>query len=225
MGYNNYLKSIVFSNTFIFNVFSFIYSFPTNLQIKGRYKNKIITKGAFLKNTKIECRGENNTISIEPENRLKKCKILILGNNCNIKIAKHCRLANLELWIEDDKSEIEIGFRTTIEGGHIASTEGHSIKIGEDCMFSHAVVIRNGDSHSIFNKSTNQRINLAQDVQIGEHVWLGEGVKILKGSSVEDGAIVATGAIVSGIVEKNSIFAGIPAKKVKENIKWDRERH
>lgn len=71
----------------------------------------------------------------------------IRGNNCSITISKHCILNNLELWIEDDGSIINIGEYTTIEGGHIASTEEMSISIGKDCMFSHNIEIRNGDSH------------------------------------------------------------------------------
>jgi len=201
-----------------------VYSILSILCIRGKKKNKIKITGVFLKNTKIEFKGINNTLIIEPENRLTNCKIYVDGCFCNIIIHKHCILSNLELWIEDEEGKIQIGFRTTIEGGHIAATEGHSITIGQDCMFSHAIVIRNGDSHAIFDQMTNKRINSAQDVVIGDHVWLGEGVKVLKGAVVGSGSIIATGAIVSGEVDNNSIYAGIPAKKIKHNIWWLRER-
>ena len=39
----------------------------------------------------------------------------------------------------------------TMEGGHIASTEGEKIVIGNDCMFSNDIEIRNGDSHTIID--------------------------------------------------------------------------
>ena len=143
------------------------------------------------------------------------CHLHITGNNCEIEIKEHCILKNLDLLIEDDGGKIQIGNRTTIEGGHIAATEGHSITIGKDCMFSHAIVIRNGDSHSIFDKETNQRINSAQNVQIGDHVWLGEGVKVLKGSIIEDGAIIASGAIVTCLVENSSVYVVFLLKREK----------
>ncbi len=209
---------------FLMKISSLIYSLPSILLLKGRSKNTISIDGVFLKNTKIIIKGINNNLEIASENRLNNCTIYIKGNHCNIKIEKHCILSNLELWIEDDNGRIQIGFRTTIEGGHIAATEGHSITIGEDCMFSHAIVIRNGDSHSIFDKESNQRINSAQNVKIGDHVWLGENAKVLKGSIIQDGSIIATGGIVTGNVESNSIYAGIPAKKIKGEIMWDRER-
>jgi acetyltransferase-like isoleucine patch superfamily enzyme len=71
---------------------------------------------------------------------------------------------------------------------------------------------------------TKQRINSAKDIQIGDHVWLGADAKIMKGSMIEDNAIIATGAIITNHVESNSIYAGVPARKVKEDIFWKRER-
>jgi acetyltransferase-like isoleucine patch superfamily enzyme len=91
-------------------------------------------------------------------------------------------------------------------------------------MFSHRIEIRNGDSHAIFDYNSKMRINDAQPIKIGNHVWLGADSKVLKGSIIEDGAIISTGAIVTGHVERQAIYAGVPAKKIKENIYWERER-
>jgi len=92
-------------------------------------------------------------------------------------------------------------------------------------MFSNRIEIRNGDSHAIFSKETNQRLNSNKPVKIGTHVWLGADVKVLKRVTIGDGAIISTGAIVTRNVESNAIYAGVPAKKVKDNIYWERERH
>lgn len=203
---------------------SYCYSFLAFLNVKGKNKNTIKYRGAFLKKTQIQIYGTNNSIVILPENRLTNCKLYIRGNNCKIIISKHCILSNIELCIEDNNGAIEIGYHTTMEGGHIAATEGKSITIGEDCMFSHRIEIRNGDSHAIFSQKSNLRINESKNVMIGNHVWLGADSKVLKGSIIEDEVIIAAGAIVVGITDKNSIYAGIPAKKIKEEIYWERER-
>ncbi|HNX88198.1 MAG TPA: acyltransferase [Paludibacteraceae bacterium] len=201
-----------------------IYSLRSFLLIKGCKNNSIQLRGAFLKNTRIRIDGTNNIVKIAHENRLNNCLIYIKGNNCEIFIEKHCILANIELWIEDDNGKITIDYRTTAEGGHIAATEGKSIYIGKDCMFSHDIEILNGDSHAIYMLENKLRINASKSVYIGNHVWLGSSVKVLKGSTIEDGTVVSAGAIVTGHLESNSIYAGIPAKKIRENIFWERER-
>ncbi len=224
----NRLKDKVIStlktSKFLFNFVTGCYSFATVFKTKGRKNNMISYTGSLLKNTKIQISGFNNSILISPKNRLINCKLHISGRNCRIFVESNCTLKNLELWLEDDGSEIFIGNTTSIEGGHIAATEGESIRIGNDCMFSHRIEIRSGDSHSIFKQETKNRINKAKPVIIGSHVWLGADAKVLKGSVINDGAVIATGAIVSGVVEANSIYAGNPAKKIKEDVYWDRKR-
>jgi acetyltransferase-like isoleucine patch superfamily enzyme len=205
---------------------AFIYSFFSVLFIKGWFYNSIIFRSSFLKKTKIIVKGKNNSIIIHPENRLSNCLLYISGNDCRINIDKHCILSNMELWIEDDGGQILIGCLSTMEGGHIASTEGKTISIGNDCMFSNKIMIRNGDSHAIFEKESNRRVNSAESIFIGNHVWLGADSKILKGSLIGDNCIIATGSIVTGkCFDLNSIYAGIPARKIKDNIYWRRERN
>lgn len=217
---------IIKNNKSVMDIASLIYSVFSIFNIKGRFGNSIILKAAFIKKTKIIINGKNNTIVIHPENRLNNCILHISGNNCEILIGKHCIISHTELWIEDDNGKIEIGYRTTIEGGHIAATEGKSISIGEDCMFSHRIEIRNGDSHAIYDTFTNQRVNAAESIFIGNHVWLGADTKILKGAIIGNNSIVATGGIVTGKCDDfNSIYGGVPAKKIKENINWIRERN
>jgi acetyltransferase-like isoleucine patch superfamily enzyme len=220
------LVDLIKNNKSIMVVMGFVYSLFSILSIKGRFGNSIILKSAFLTKTKIKINGKNNLVLIHPENRLYNCLLHISGNNCKIIIGQHCILSNAELWIEDNGGEIEIGYRTTMEGGHIAATEGKSITIGVDCMFSHRIEIRNGDSHAIYDTESRKRINKAQSIVVGNHVWLGADAKILKGASIGDNSIIATGAIVTGKHEDlNAVYVGIPAKKIKEGVFWMRERN
>jgi acetyltransferase-like isoleucine patch superfamily enzyme len=48
---------------------------------------------------------------------------------------------------------------------------------------------------------------------------------LLKGSFIKDNSIIATGSVVTkAFEESNVIIAGSPAKIVKENVSWVRER-
>ena len=90
-------------------------------------------------------------------------------------------------------------------------------------MFSYDVEIRNTDSHKIYDKNTNKRINEGNSISIGNHVWLGMRAIILKGVNIEDNSIVAGGSIVTKDVKANTIVSGAPAKQIRENIYWTRE--
>ena len=158
--------------------------------------------------------------------RISNSKILVLGNNCVLKIVGGDTIVrNTTFWIEDDDSVIVIGHDFTMEGGHIASTEGSSIIIGDDCMFSGDVEIKNGDSHSIIDAKTKTRINRAKDVIVGNHVWLTAHVRILKGSIIPNNTIIGNSSIISTtLFDENCIYGGMPQKVIREGVCWDRSR-
>lgn len=70
-----------------------------------------------------------------------------------------------------------------------------------------------------------KRINPSKDINIADRVWIGSRTSVLKGAALERDSILANGAILTTeIKQSNVIVAGIPARIVKENIKWDRNR-
>lgn len=178
--------------------------------------------GAFLSGIKFSIKGKGNQVLCKNLARMRNCEILIIGNNNRIVIDENCRLKNLSLWIEGDNNEITIGEYTYIFGGELAALEGTGITIGKDCLFSRSIEFRTADSHKIFDES-GHRINQAESINIGSHVWLGAHVKVLKGASVADGSVVGIGSIVTKpLTTPNAIYAGTPAKIIKEHISWSR---
>lgn len=51
-------------------------------------------------------------------------------------------------------------------------------------------------------------------VVIGKKVYLGAGSIILPGTVIGENTIIGAGSIVKGILEKNSVYAGNPAKRL-----------
>lgn len=186
--------------------------------------NKILIRGVFLNGVKFKIKGTNNKIIIGEKARLNNCEVILLGNNCTLEIGGGCTIvSNTQFWLQDDNSAIFIGNDFTIESGHIASTEGQKIVIGNDCMFANDIEIRNGDSHSIIDVNTKQRVNPAQSVYIGNHVWLTAHTRILKGSQIAHSCIIGNSSVVSGKLEvANAIYGGMPARLLKENRTWNR---
>lgn len=138
-----------------------------------------------------------------------------------IIIHEGCKLNQLTCWMEGNNNLIEIGKRTSIHGmTQLAACDGHSIRIGEGCLFSHDIYVRTTDSHSILNKD-GFRINYEEDICIGNSVWIGMQSLILKGATIPDGCIVgARSTVTRQRLSSNSIVVGAPAKVVKENVYW-----
>ena len=99
----------------------------------------------------------------------------------------------------------------------------NKILIGNDCMFSYGINIRNTDSHPIYN-SNGELINKGKEIIIKDKVWVGMGATILKGCTIEEGCIIGAQSLVTkSIAVKNCIATGVPARIVRENITWERE--
>lgn len=99
-----------------------------------------------------------------------------------------------------------------------------SIELGKDCMLSNNIIIRSSDSHPIYDIESGKRINSAKPVQIGNHVWIAPKTTIAKGSVIGDGSIIGSNTLVTKEIPANSLAVGMPARVVKTNVKWTRER-
>jgi len=104
---------------------------------------------------------------------------------------------------------------------HSQILSAKEINIGDGCVISRNCAIYDSDFHAILD-SQNKPINNSQPVNIGNHVWIGRSATILKGVTIGDGAIVAAGAVVNKDVPPYCMVAGVPAKIIKTDIKWQR---
>lgn len=199
--------------------------YTTLFQINKKGLKLHLGQNVLIRGCSVHRNGGGNFLSVEEGAMLTDCQFSIYGNNNRIIIHKDVRLNNIAFWMEDDNNLIEIGCNSSMEGqSQLAVCESTSIIIGDDCMFSNQVNFSTTDSHAIEDLEGN-RINPAKDIQIGNHVWIGQKTLVLKGSSIADNCIVGAYSLVNkNLTEKNSIYAGHPAHKVKEGINWNRER-
>lgn len=107
---------------------------------------------------------------------------------------------------------------------HLAACEGTRIMIGDDCMFSSEIHFATTDSHSITTMD-GKRINPAKDIIIGNHCWIGTRVTCLKGTELAENCVVGAGSLLAGkYCTPNCAWGGNPAKLLKQDINWCRER-
>lgn len=151
------------------------------------------------------------------------------GNNSIIYIGNGCMLNNLEIRSSQENDFVAVGNGvTTTEKNVWVSGKGSgsatpSIIIGDDCMFSYDIVMRNTDAHPIFNSKTNIQVNEPKSIlHIEPHVWIGEKVNITKSLEIGACSIIALGAIVTKDVPRFSIARGVPAESHQTNNYWSR---
>lgn len=170
----------------------------------------------------IQINGDNNRIKIAESVLLPYMNINILGHNNSLIIEDYCNLrGNIHI---RHGSITRIKAYTTAVEMNLFSLEGKSILIGQNCMFSSRVYIRNSDEHSIIDVATNARINPAQDVIIGDHVWLGDNVTVNKGVKIAEHSIVGSGSTVSkDLATTHGLYVGMPAELKKQGVTWRRE--
>ncbi len=194
-----------------------------NKKIVGS-NNQIINDG-HVNNSKFDIVGNNNKIVIKKSSSINNVLFFIRGDNHLIEINQNCYIGGGELWIEDNNCAIIINSGTTIESAHLAVTEPQSkIEIHDDCMLANNIEIRTGDSHSIIDANTGQKINPAKNVILQSHVWVGAHAKILKGVTINSNSVIGTSSVVTNSIPGNCIAAGIPAKVIKSGTNWKRER-
>lgn len=102
------------------------------------------------------------------------------------------------------------------------------VSIGKYSMLANEVFIIGGDHNyrtSGIPAVFNGRDELKSTI-IGRDVWIGSRSTIMTGVEIGDGAIVAAGSIVTKNLEPFGIYAGIPAKKIKERFtEKEKEKH
>jgi acetyltransferase-like isoleucine patch superfamily enzyme len=187
--------------------------------------NVFDAEGASLSEVRLDIIGDNNRIKIGAGCVLSNVYFRIRGSGHQIEFCTNCRVSRgAVLWFEDRDGVLQVGSGTTMVEIHIAVTENSSVIIGEDCMFANDIDIRTGDSHSVIDTQTGERLNYPGDVVISRHVWVAPHTVILKGVSIGENSIIATGAVVTKSCEPGVIMGGNPAKAIKNGVSWKRER-
>lgn len=115
-----------------------------------------------------------------------------------------------------DYSRIFIAKTASISNA-LLNTNSGTITIGEYTFFGQNVSLITGThDYNLFGKDRMWSIpQFGQDIIIGNGVWIGSNASILGPCIIGDNAVIAAGSIVKGIVEKNTIVAGVPARYIK----------
>jgi len=166
----------------------------------------------------------NVKLSIKYDCEISQSANIVYDDITNFKISRGVSIgSNTVIYCtNEDSKDGRISSFFIGEGSYIGEMNnirvgGAKIFIGRKCLISQNVNII-GSNHStavgkfIMDQPWDDK---KLDVIIGDDVWIGCGATILPGVTVGDGAIIAAGSVLTSDVERNAIFAGIPARFIK----------
>ena len=141
----------------------------------------------------------------------------------NVKIEKSARIAKQSIILGD----VTIGrdscvlYYAVIRGDDAPVTIGAETNIQENCTIhvSHNMPVHIGNNVTIGHNA------VIHGARIGDNCLIGMGATLLDNAVVPSGCIIAANALVlsNAQLEPNSVYAGVPAKKVKEVTPQQRE--
>ncbi|MGB4665640.1 MAG: gamma carbonic anhydrase family protein, partial [Bacteroidales bacterium] len=128
-----------------------------------------------------------------------------------------------DCWIADNATivgDVIIGEQCTIWFNAVVRGDVHYIHIGNKVNIQDQVVIHCTYQTSPVEIGNNVSIGhsaIIHGCKIGNNVLIGMGAIIMDDVIIEDNCIIAAGAIVTKntFIPSYSVFAGIPAKKIK----------
>lgn len=131
-----------------------------------------------------------------------------------------------------NKAGIGVGAGTQIRSGSIIKTLKFTIgersfvnhgchvddgvlTIGDGVYIGPRVVFAMGD-HEIGPATQRAGTNISRPIEIQEGSWVGANATILSGVNVAPGCIIAAGAVLTRSTEPNGLYAGVPARRLKD---------
>lgn len=130
------------------------------------------------------------------------------------------------------RAGLDVANAEILPGCHVNSS---MLRLGRDVILNHGVFIENtalveiGDrtglgmqaaiitsTHEIGTRHRRYGEWRPRPVRIGEGVWIGARAMILGGVTVGDGCVIAAGALVTKDCERDGLYAGVPARRIRD---------
>jgi maltose O-acetyltransferase len=109
---------------------------------------------------------------------------------------------------------LSIGERTFVNSGVVLDADG-DLTIGDDVHVAPRACLLTS-THALGPHERRAGPVEVAPVTVGDGAWIGAGAIVLPGATVGPGCVVAAGAVVSGELEADGLYAGIPARRVKD---------
>jgi acetyltransferase-like isoleucine patch superfamily enzyme len=150
-------------------------------------------------------------------------KDLLLGSNVkisglcpNINIGKNNNFYPNSIFEFGANSSFVTGDNVILSYGVLVSCM-KSIEIGSFVQIGEYTSIRD-TTHNYKESIIMGSKDVTFPISIGNNIWIGRGCLISEGTIIEDGVIIGANSYVKGRLKKDGIYAGSPAKLIKNRF-------
>jgi acetyltransferase-like isoleucine patch superfamily enzyme len=202
-------------------------AYDIHIENPGRKPNKVFVRQeprAGPADIRIRFFAEGGEVYVDGSTQIRGL-IRVHSNDCRTIIGgdtKQPSPFNVTHWSRG--TVVHIGRGTTSNGSNlVAMGERTAILIADDCMFSTGVWLKTSDMHTIVDLATDTVLNRngnAGDVEIGRHVWVGQDVLVTQGAKIGAGSIIGAKALMRSDAPDKTLWAGVPARQLRENVTW-----
>jgi acetyltransferase-like isoleucine patch superfamily enzyme len=116
-----------------------------------------------------------------------------------------------------DESKLHLGQNVQVNNALINTISG-DVFVDDFAFFGHSVTLLTGThDHKMKDASRQNSVPISgRDIHVGRGVWIGSNATVIGPSQIGAYTVIAAGSVLIGNAESCSIYAGIPAVKVKE---------
>lgn len=132
----------------------------------------------------------------------------------SIRIGRDCYISE-GVQIITWGGEIVIGDNSTLNPYTVVYGQGGTVIGNGVRIAAHCVIVPSNHKFDDTQEYIYKQGLSKKGIVIEDNVWLGAGVKVLDGVKISFGSVIGANAVVTKSTERNGVYVGIPAKKIK----------
>jgi len=122
---------------------------------------------------------------------------------------------NKKIDVYKKKMGIKAGTNIRITGNIIFGSEPFLVELGNDITITQNVMFHTHDGGVWVFRKEYPGINIYKKIKVGNNVFLGANSSLMPGVTIGDNVVIAANSVVTKDCESDSVYAGIPAKRIK----------
>lgn len=131
----------------------------------------------------------------------------------NLRISRAGQFGKIEIYKKE--FGIKAGKNIRITGNVTFGTEAYLIELGDDITITQNVYFHTHDGGVGVFRKEYPNINIYKKIIIGNNVFIGANSTIMLGVKIGNNVVIASGSVVTKNCESDSVYGGVPARKIK----------